>query len=103
MRCPFDEFFGLVVPPAAGSHRVGAEVSGFAVAQAQAAAGRSKFTGVDGWAAVARAVSLRMVTPAAIEASSILRLVNMVSLPGIFCFHCGRIARPSSEVHAPPG
>src|SRR5450631_2171976 len=50
--------------------------------QSQAPAGMSKLTGVEGWAAAASAVRLRMVTPAAIEATSILRLVNIVSLPG---------------------
>src|ERR1700687_5588743 len=42
--------------------------------QSQAPAGTSKFTGVDGCDAVARAVRLRMVAPAAIETSRILRL-----------------------------
>src|ERR1700720_4234367 len=45
--------------------------------QSHAPAGTSKFTGVDGWAAVARAVRLGMVTPAAMEASRILRLVSI--------------------------
>src|ERR1700738_4257231 len=48
--------------------------------QSQAPAGTSEFTAVDGCAAVARAVLLGMVTPAAIEASSIPRLVSIGSL-----------------------
>ncbi|MGE9009363.1 hypothetical protein ACO2JO_12315 [Leptospira interrogans] len=41
----------------------------------------SKFTGVAGWAALARTVRLFMVTPAAIEASIILRRVSIGVLP----------------------
>src|SRR4030088_3263044 len=48
--------------------------------QSQAPAGTSKFTGVDGWAAVANTVRLGMVTPAAMEARRILRLVSIGSL-----------------------
>src|ERR1700730_10191627 len=47
--------------------------------QSQAPAGMSKFTGVDGCAAVAKTDRLRMVTsPAAMEASKIPRRVSMV-------------------------
>src|SRR6476620_156053 len=49
--------------------------------QSQAPAGTSKFTGVDGWDTVARALWLRMVTPAATEASRTVRLVNIGRLP----------------------
>src|SRR5437016_14442143 len=49
--------------------------------QSQAPAGTSKFTAVDGWAALARTVRLFMVTPAAIEASIILRRVSISVLP----------------------
>src|SRR5258708_21837459 len=48
--------------------------------QSQAPAGTSKFIGVEGWAALARTVRLGMVTPAAMEASRIPRLVSMVRL-----------------------
>src|SRR5260370_40074642 len=62
--------------------------------QSQAPAGISKFTGVDGWAALARTVRLFMVTPAAIEASIILRRVSIGVLPAIalliVCFRTGR-------------
>jgi hypothetical protein len=51
----------------------------------------SKFTGVDGWAAAAKAVRSRMVTPAAMEARRILRLVNIVSVPDFHPhFHCAK-------------
>jgi hypothetical protein len=45
--------------------------------QSQAPAGTSKFTGVDGWDALAETSRLCMVTPAAMEASRILRRVSM--------------------------
>src|ERR1700704_336956 len=48
----------------------------------------SKFTGVDGCAAFARAVRLFMVTPAAMEASIKLRRVSIGSLPGYCIVDC---------------
>jgi hypothetical protein len=54
--------------------------------QSQAPAGTSKFTGVDGWAAFAKAVRLGMATPAAMEARRIPRLVSIGSSPLLrFC------------------
>src|SRR6266700_3665881 len=49
--------------------------------QSQAPAGTSKFTGVEGCAAVAKADLSDMVIPAAMEASRILRRVSMAFLP----------------------
>ena len=49
--------------------------------QSQAPAGMSKFTGVAGCAALAEAVLLFMVTPAAMEASIILRRVSIGGSP----------------------
>src|ERR1700681_3285369 len=66
--------------------------------QSQAPAGTSKFTGVEGWAAFARTVRLGMVTPAAMEASRIPRLVSIVSSPlfrrrrRVGAHHRGRVA-----------
>src|SRR5882762_3212216 len=60
--------------------------------QSQAPAGISKFTGVDGCAALARTVRLFMVTPAAIEASIILRRVSIGVLPAIALLICLRQA-----------
>jgi hypothetical protein len=52
--------------------------------QSQAPAGMSKFTGVDGCEAAAKAVRLCMAAPAAMVASIILRLVSIGRLPFIF-------------------
>jgi hypothetical protein len=53
--------------------------------QSQAPAGTSKFTGVDGCDAAARADLPGMVIPAAMEASRILRRVSMVFSLVRFC------------------
>jgi hypothetical protein len=50
--------------------------------QSQAPAGTSKFTGVAGCTALAAAVLLFINTPAAMEASIILRRVSIGVLPG---------------------
>src|SRR6478736_2058780 len=50
----------------------------------QAPGGTSKFTGVDGCAAVAKTGLSGMVIPAAMEASRILRRVNIGLLPCVF-------------------
>jgi hypothetical protein len=49
--------------------------------QSQAPGGTSKFTGVDGCAAVAKTGLLGMVIPAAMEASKTPRRVNIGLLP----------------------
>src|SRR5262245_49944660 len=49
--------------------------------QSHAPAGTSKFTGVDGCAALEKALLLVMVTPAAMEASIISRRVSIGRLP----------------------
>src|SRR2546426_2093720 len=50
--------------------------------QSQAPAGTSKFTGVAGWAALARLVRVRMMAPAATAPIRISRRVSMGVLPG---------------------
>src|SRR4051794_33365186 len=57
--------------------------------QSQAPAGTSKFTGVDGCDALARAFWRCMVIPTAMEASRTLRRLNIISLP-VFYFQCAQ-------------
>src|SRR5882762_6099389 len=59
--------------------------------QSQAPAGTSKFTAVDGCAALENASLLVMVTPAAMEASIILRRVSIGRLPA--CSSVMRVIR----------
>jgi hypothetical protein len=47
--------------------------------QSQAPAGRSKFTGVAGWAALARPALARISNPPAIALATNLRLVSICS------------------------
>src|ERR1700686_4415729 len=76
----------------------------------------SKFTRVDGWAAVARTVRLGMVTPAAMEPSRIPRRVSIGLLPVRFYFalrdritrnpinaRTARILLPGGRAKAVPG
>src|SRR5437879_390063 len=56
--------------------------------QSQAPAGTSKFTCVAGWAALARTVRVRMMTPAAIAPSRTSRRVGMGFLLGWNLIRC---------------
>src|ERR1700677_4501166 len=65
--------------------------------QSQAPAGTSKFTGVDGCAAFAKAVRWGMVTPAAMEARRIWRLVSIAFSPlWAFVFLILRFGTPAA-------
>src|ERR1700736_3943807 len=63
--------------------------------QSQAPSGRSKFTGVDGCEALASTLLLFMVTPAAMEASIILRRVSIFVLPCVSVFDVAPSVRRS--------
>src|ERR1700737_1431357 len=64
--------------------------------QSQAPSGTSKFTGVDGCEDLASAfLLLFMLTPAAMEASIILRRVSIVVLPGVSVFDVAPSVRRS--------
>src|ERR1700722_3424914 len=71
--------------------------------QSQAPAGMSKFTGVDGCAALAMVVRLDMVTPAAMEARRIWRRLSIAFSP---LFRDSRAVRvscaQSDDIHIHP-
>src|SRR5438477_9852820 len=69
--------------------------------QSQAPAGTSKFTGVEGCDALAKAFRFCTVNPAAMEASRTLRRLNIISLP-VFCFQCSHHSTfHRASTHAP--